>query len=148
MQDLPPSALPGISPSRGEIGWGHRPYLNRKLRSESRGRRKSISPLEGEMPGRAEGGVPWLIALLFILLCFALPAHAASKTAVEKQFHAWIDPAMTIAEAHGIVEAAERALESAFPGAEMLIHLDPEGQIDNPDNPLLETDETRESIPE
>ena len=41
----PPSALPGISPSRGEIGQSPAPKL-------------PISPLEGEMPGRAEGGVP------------------------------------------------------------------------------------------
>jgi hypothetical protein len=55
---IPPSALPGISPSRGEI--------------ESRlpiaplspfGRRlgecaQPISPIEEEMPGRAEGGSP------------------------------------------------------------------------------------------
>lgn len=60
------------------------------------------------------------------------------------QFHAWIDPAMTIAEAHSIVEAAERALESAFPGAEMLIHLDPEGQIDR----AGEADEALRETPE
>jgi ferrous-iron efflux pump FieF len=61
------------------------------------------------------------------------------------QFHAWVDPAMTIAEAHDIVEAAELALETAFPGTEVLIHLDPEGQIDRagePDEDLRETPET------
>nr|WP_302477378.1 cation diffusion facilitator family transporter [Sphingomonas sp. ID1715] len=61
------------------------------------------------------------------------------------QFHAWVDPSMTIAEAHEIVEAAEAALERAFPGAEVLIHLDPEGQVDRAgahDEELRETPET------
>lgn len=61
------------------------------------------------------------------------------------QFHAWMDPRMTIAEAHHIVEAAEQALETAFPGTEVLIHLDPEGQIDRAgqhDEDLRETPET------
>jgi hypothetical protein len=39
----PPSGLPAISPSRGEIEQPHR-------------RRQPISPLEGEMAGRPEGG--------------------------------------------------------------------------------------------
>lgn len=56
------------------------------------------------------------------------------------QFHIWVDPDMTIAAAHGVVERLERALEAEFPGAEILIHLDPEGQIDT-DNPLVEADQ-------
>ena len=61
------------------------------------------------------------------------------------QFHVWVDPDMTIAEAHHIVEAAEDALHAAFPGAEVLIHLDPEGRIDRAghhDEYLRETPET------
>jgi ferrous-iron efflux pump FieF len=61
------------------------------------------------------------------------------------QFHAWVDPQMTIAEAHHIVEAAEQVLETEFPGTEVLIHLDPEGQIDRAgqfDEDLRETPET------
>ena len=60
------------------------------------------------------------------------------------QFHAWVDPDMTVAEAHVIVEAAEDALHTAFPGAEVLIHLDPEGWIDRAgrhDETLRETPE-------
>lgn len=60
------------------------------------------------------------------------------------QFHVWVNPAMTIAEAHEMVEAAEQALEGAFPGTEVLIHLDPEGQIDRAgqdDERLRETPE-------
>ena len=44
------------------------------------------------------------------------------------QFHIWVDPAMTVAEAHDVVEAIEGDLALEFPGCEVLIHLDPEGQ--------------------
>ncbi|CAN5440686.1 cation diffusion facilitator family transporter [soil metagenome] len=55
------------------------------------------------------------------------------------QFHMWMDPEMTVADAHVIVEALEDALEAEFPGTEILIHIDPEGQVDT-DNPLVEAD--------
>lgn len=61
------------------------------------------------------------------------------------QFHVWVDPDMTVAQAHILVERAEIALEHAFPGTEVLIHLDPEGQIDRAglhDEALRETPET------
>jgi len=64
------------------------------------------------------------------------------------QFHIWVDPKMTIAAAHEVMEAIETDLEREFPGCEVLIHLDPEGQVDNPGEPLREVDETRETIPE
>ena len=61
---LPPSALPGISPSRGEIGCCDPSLLLRAFTSlhcsakwDERWCALPISPLEGEMPGRAEGGV-------------------------------------------------------------------------------------------
>ena len=63
------------------------------------------------------------------------------------QFHIWIDPEMSVAAAHEVVEAIEGDLAREFPGCEVLIHLDPEGQVDHPGNALLETDETKESIP-
>lgn len=59
------------------------------------------------------------------------------------QFHIWVDPQMTVLEAHEAVEAIEADLERDFPGVEVLIHLDPEGQVDEPGNPLAETDETK-----
>jgi len=46
------------------------------------------------------------------------------------QFHVWVDPKMTVLEAHDIIDAAEDALIERFPGTEILIHLDPEGQVD------------------
>ena len=64
------------------------------------------------------------------------------------QFHIYVDPEMSVQAAHDIVEAIEEDLEREFPGCEVLIHLDPEGHVDNPGNALLETDETKEVIPE
>ncbi len=59
------------------------------------------------------------------------------------QFHMWVDPTLTIAQAHEVIEEIEADLAREFPGVEVLIHLDPVGQVDQPDNPLAETDETR-----
>jgi ferrous-iron efflux pump FieF len=58
------------------------------------------------------------------------------------QFHMWVDPDMTVAQAHRVMEEIEDELAREFPGVEVLIHLDPEGQVDEPDNPLAERDET------
>lgn len=56
------------------------------------------------------------------------------------QFHLWMDPNMTVAAAHGVLDRLEHALGAEFPGTEILIHVDPEGQVDQPGNPLAETD--------
>ncbi|RVD37930.1 ABC transporter ATP-binding protein, partial [Mesorhizobium sp. M8A.F.Ca.ET.023.02.2.1] len=53
--EAPPSGLPAISPSRGEIGWPAAFGNDQRRRATQK---LPISPLEGEMPGRAEGGVP------------------------------------------------------------------------------------------
>ena len=58
------------------------------------------------------------------------------------QFHVWVDPQMTVAEAHHVMDEVEEWLEKEFPGTEILIHLDPEGQVDQPGNPLAETNLT------
>lgn len=58
------------------------------------------------------------------------------------QFHIWLDPAMSVVEAHDVVDEIEGELLREFPGVEVIIHVDPEGQIDQPDNPLAERDET------
>ncbi|RUW57421.1 propionyl-coenzyme A carboxylase alpha polypeptide [Mesorhizobium sp. M7A.F.Ca.US.008.03.1.1] len=50
----PPSGLPAISPSRGEIGCGIA-FANLQRIGVSATLGLLISPLEGEMPGRAEG---------------------------------------------------------------------------------------------
>ncbi|TRB07674.1 hypothetical protein EXN61_06950 [Agrobacterium tumefaciens] len=54
----PPSALPGISPSRGGDRSAARSRLSQRLRVKRCQCLLPISPLEGEMPGRAEGGKP------------------------------------------------------------------------------------------
>jgi ferrous-iron efflux pump FieF len=59
------------------------------------------------------------------------------------QFHVWMNPSMTIEEAHRVMDEVEHKLEGEFPGVEILIHIDPEGQVDQPGNPLAETDLTR-----
>jgi hypothetical protein len=60
---IPPSALPGISPSRGEIGKRHILCLKQASSAEdapedfqAKRALHPISPLEGEMSGRTEGG--------------------------------------------------------------------------------------------
>ncbi len=50
----PPSALPGISPTGGEIGWAD-PLVPASI-VWAASIRESISPLVGEMSGRTEGG--------------------------------------------------------------------------------------------
>lgn len=57
------------------------------------------------------------------------------------QFHVGLPPEMTVREAHDVVERVENALREEFPGTEVLIHIDPAGHIDEPDNPLVEEDE-------
>jgi len=46
------------------------------------------------------------------------------------QFHVWIDPDMTIREAHRVMDEIELKLLAEFPGVEILIHPDPEGHVD------------------
>ncbi len=58
------------------------------------------------------------------------------------QFHVWVDPGMSVAEAHRVMDEVEHKLEAEFPGVEILIHIDPEGQVDQPGNRLAETDLT------
>jgi len=51
----PPSVLPDISPSRGEIGCFSASATLASLKIGEGGDDKIISPLEGEMSGRTEG---------------------------------------------------------------------------------------------
>ena len=43
------------------------------------------------------------------------------------QFHVWVDPAMSVMDAHQVMDEVEAKLMAAFPGTEVLIHPDPEG---------------------
>lgn len=67
----------------------------------------------------------------------------SSGTQEFAQFHIWVDPAMTVVEAHEVTDFIEAELAREFPGVEVLIHVDPEGQVDAPGNDLVETNETR-----
>ena len=49
---------------------------------------------------------------------------------------------MSVADAHDVMDEMEAELLKEFPGTEILIHLDPEGKVDHPGNPLVETDVT------
>ena len=60
------------------------------------------------------------------------------------QFHVWVDPHMTVAEVHKVMDEVEHKLEAEFPGCEVLIHPDPEGHVDHPGNALVETDVIQE----
>jgi ferrous-iron efflux pump FieF len=46
------------------------------------------------------------------------------------QFHVWVPPEWTVQEAHDRLDAVEEKLQQRFPGTEILIHVDPEGQTD------------------
>ena len=43
------------------------------------------------------------------------------------QLHLALDPAMSLVDAHAVSEAVERDILAAYPGAEIIIHQDPEG---------------------
>jgi ferrous-iron efflux pump FieF len=46
------------------------------------------------------------------------------------QFHVWVPADWTVQQAHDRLDRAEEALRARFPDTEILIHVDPEGQID------------------
>ena len=46
------------------------------------------------------------------------------------QFHVWVPGEWTVREAHDRLDRVEEALQQRFPATEIIIHLDPEGQID------------------
>ena len=57
------------------------------------------------------------------------------------QFHVDLPGSMTVAQAHDIIERVEADLCREFPLMELLIHIDPQGHVDEPGNPLVEADE-------
>jgi len=56
------------------------------------------------------------------------------------QFHVWVPADWTVQEAHDRLDRAEEQLQERFPGTEILIHVDPEGQTDR--ETLLSSDIT------
>lgn len=57
------------------------------------------------------------------------------------QFHIAMDGAMSVRASHAVTEALEARLLAEFPGVDIVIHIDPAGHVDQPDNALAETDE-------
>ena len=46
------------------------------------------------------------------------------------QFHVWVPADWTVKEAHDRLDRVEAELEKRFPSTDILIHLDPEGNVD------------------
>jgi len=46
------------------------------------------------------------------------------------QFHVWVPAQWTVQEAHDRLDRVEEELQQRFPNTEILIHVDPEGQVD------------------
>ena len=54
----------------------------------------------------------------------------SSGTHYFAQFHVWVPGDWTVQEAHDRLDRVEETLQERFPGTEILIHVDPEGQTD------------------
>jgi ferrous-iron efflux pump FieF len=54
----------------------------------------------------------------------------SSGTHYFAQFHVWVPADWTVKHAHDRLDAVEEQLQERFPGTEILIHVDPEGQTD------------------
>ena len=59
------------------------------------------------------------------------------------QFHVWVPANWTVQEAHDRLDVVEEDLQRRFPGTEILIHIDPEGQTDR--ETLLSSDITEKA---
>lgn len=46
------------------------------------------------------------------------------------QFHVWVPADWTVRQAHDCLDPVEERLQTRFPGTEILMHVDPEGQTD------------------
>ena len=64
----------------------------------------------------------------------------SSGTHYFAQFHVWVPADWTVREAHDRLDQVEEQLQARFPGTEILIHVDPEGQTDR--ETLLSSDLT------
>lgn len=57
------------------------------------------------------------------------------------QFHVDLPASMSVGEAHAILDRVEEDLCREFPDMELVIHVDPAGHVDEPENALVEADE-------
>ncbi|AYM61968.1 bifunctional diaminohydroxyphosphoribosylaminopyrimidine deaminase/5-amino-6-(5-phosphoribosylamino)uracil reductase RibD [Agrobacterium fabrum] len=111
---LPPSALPGISPSRGGIdGAPSSPTSGAGEARSELARAASplpISPLEGEMPGRAEGGNPNLRRQLLT----AAGVEILEAPSLENLLHILAESGMSELLVEGGAFAAKSFLEAGL----------------------------------
>ncbi len=61
----------------------------------------------------------------------------SSGPLVHIQFHAELDPTLSLEQAHDILVEAEIRLVDAYPGADVIIHPDPEGHRDDHESPFF-----------
>ena len=92
----PPSVLPDISPSRREIGTSLAGPLSASLAISESGDKGVISPLEGEMSGRAEGGLVEHEARKSLSKQSHIPRLGRDIGFVFQDPSASLDPVMTI----------------------------------------------------
>jgi ferrous-iron efflux pump FieF len=67
----------------------------------------------------------------------------SSGTHYFAQFHVWVPADWTVREAHDRLDRVEEELQQRFPNTEILIHVDPEGQVDR--ETLLPSDITEKA---
>jgi cation diffusion facilitator family transporter len=86
--------------------------LDREVPDETRARIRSLA--------EADGGVMHVHDL----------RTRTSGPYMHIQFHAELDPTLTLEEAHRIVVAAEERIRAEFPTADIIIHPDPRGRAE------------------
>ncbi len=57
------------------------------------------------------------------------------------QFHIWVDPQMTVRQAHDVMDEIEAIVLGEFPDTDIIIHTDPQGHVDEgvPPDPLADS---------
>lgn len=55
----------------------------------------------------------------------------ASGPYVHVQAHIDVEPSLTLLQAHDVIEAAEKRLVALFPGADVILHVDPRGEAEH-----------------
>lgn len=66
------------------------------------------------------------------------------------QFHIWLNPQLSVGDAHRIVDETEALVAREYPDADILIHVDPDGLIEqgerDPDHGLLDPTSARSRL--
>ncbi|NBC20756.1 MAG: cation diffusion facilitator family transporter [Alphaproteobacteria bacterium] len=86
--------------------------------------------LDRELPDEARARIRELALSTGGLLDIHGLRTRASGPYVHVQFHAELPPHLSLVEAHRMMVAAEKAIHSQFPAADVLIHPDPRGEAE------------------